>query len=238
MKAVVLFSGGLDSTVLLWKMLHFGYDEVIPITIKYGSNHQDAEVNASKQIIKAAWNQFPDVVVTHLSLNFPEGVFGGSDSSLMGEAPLSQRGYRTGGEGPSNTEVPFRNANFISLATTYAMKLGASSVHIATHATDTEGWAYPDCTPEFMGAMINAVWVGTFKKVRLHTPFTWMDKSDVVKLGDKLNAPLSFTWSCYKGGEYHCGVCPTCIERTQAFVKAFVTDYTDYSGGFYETHNR
>ena len=86
------------------------------------------------------------------------------------------------------------------------------------HAEDAHNWAYPDCTPEFIGAMANAMYVGSYHKVRLITPHEWRTKAEVVAAGMKLDVPFGMTWSCYNGREYHCGVCPTCVGRIQAFA--------------------
>lgn len=85
-----------------------------------------------------------------------------------------------------------------------------------------------DCTPEFIGAMASAIYIGTYHQVRLHAPLTWLTKAEVIRLGVQLNVPYELTWSCYEGGGKHCGVCPTCRARKQAFMDADVVDPTEY----------
>src|SRR5262245_9556666 len=120
-------------------------------------------------------------------------------------------------EGPSPTYVPYRNGSFLSLAASGALDMGADTIYAGMHGEDAHNWAYPDCTPEFIGAMQNAIYIGTYYKVRLVCPFTYMTKADIIKLGLDLLAPLHLTMSCYEGRDPACGVCPTCIARLEAF---------------------
>jgi len=104
-----------------------------------------------------------------------------------------------------------------------------ATVWFGAHAEDAHNWAYPDCTPEFVGAMANAIYIGTYHKVRLVTPFIHSLKSDIVRYGDELALPFELTWSCYVGGDKHCGICPTCRARKEAFIQAAVRDPTVYA---------
>lgn len=106
-----------------------------------------------------------------------------------------------------------------------------AGIYFGAHAEDAHNWAYPDCTPEFIGAMANAIYIGSYMQIRLHTPLQWLNKEGVVRLGDSLGVPFETTWSCYKGEELHCGVCPTCRSRRQAFITAGVQDPTQYNEG-------
>jgi 7-cyano-7-deazaguanine synthase len=132
-------------------------------------------------------------------------------------------------EGVSPTYVPFRNGQLLSKAAALAQAEGFSELYFGAHAEDAQNWAYPDCTPEFIGAMANAIYIGTYHKVRLCTPLEWLTKTEVVALGDVLGVPFHLTWSCYAGGEKHCGTCPTCRARHQAFYDAVVDDPTEYA---------
>ena len=132
-------------------------------------------------------------------------------------------------KGISETYVPFRNGTLLSFATAIALSNDCSYVYYGAHAEDSRNWAYPDCTPEFNGALAAAIWVGSNHRVRLVTPFQWMSKGEVVKKAAELNAPIQESYSCYKGGDRHCGVCPTCVERRAAFDWAGVVDLTDYA---------
>lgn len=102
-------------------------------------------------------------------------------------------------------------------------------IYFGAHAEDAQNWAYPDCTPEFIGAMANAIYIGSYFCIRLHTPLEWASKNEIVRLGERLRVDWKGTWSCYAGGEKHCGTCPTCRARKGAFEAASVRDPTDYA---------
>lgn len=152
-------------------------------------------------------------------------------------------------KGVSPTYVPFRNGLMLSALTAHAQKWvneankswpnsamqsiadttrPMAGIYFGAHAEDAHNWAYPDCTPEFIGAMANAIYIGSYMQIRLHTPLEWCTKAQVVALGDSLGVPFENTWSCYKGEEQHCGICPTCRSRKQAFEAAGVNDPTEY----------
>lgn len=105
----------------------------------------------------------------------------------------------------------------------------SAGIYFGAHAEDAANWAYPDCTPEFIGAMANAIHVGTYGAVRLYTPIQWSGKADIIRMGTELGVDWAGTWSCYAGGEHHCGTCPTCRARKAGFVAAGVTDPTVYA---------
>ena len=133
-------------------------------------------------------------------------------------------------EGVSPTYVHFRNGQLISAITAYASAdKEAEVIYFGAHSEDAANWAYPDCTPEFIGAMANAVFIGTYKQLRLIAPLTYLDKAGVVRLGTELGVPFANTWSCYKGEAEHCGICPTCRSRREAFIKADIEDPTIYA---------
>lgn len=104
-----------------------------------------------------------------------------------------------------------------------------AAIYFGAHSEDAANWAYPDCTPEFIGAMANAIYIGSYNTIRLHTPLQWLMKSEIVELGHKLGVPFEDTWSCYKGGDKHCGTCMTCRSRKEAFEIAEVDDPTEYA---------
>jgi 7-cyano-7-deazaguanine synthase len=158
-------------------------------------------------------------------------------------------------KGVSPTYVPFRNGLMLSALTAHAQKwvneqnaifkdavetnllqdIGAevgdepqAGIYFGAHSEDAHNWAYPDCTPEFIGAMANAIYIGSYMQIRLHTPIQWMQKRDVVQRGDYLGVRFADTWSCYKGEEHHCGICPTCRSRREAFIAAGISDPTTY----------
>lgn len=237
--ALVLHSGGLDSTVALALAIRDnGRNNVATVGIDYGSKHAKQELEAAFKIAKHLGVAGRYRRYTLLN------IFGGGGSALMGDIEMPHVDYATlhNTEGPSPTVVPFRNANLISVATTIAARDGYDLVYVGMHAEDAHNWAYPDCTPEFLGAMAACVYIGTYKQVRLVFPLCWMMKREVVQLGDRLQVPFHLTWSCYDPVDLgpdenpitaqryiHCGKCPTCIERKEAFTAANILDPTDYA---------
>lgn len=133
----------------------------------------------------------------------------------------------------NRVEVGLQEQDFVSVteanevATAEAKDL--CGIYFGAHSEDAQNWAYPDCTPEFIGAMANAIYVGTYSTVRLHTPLEWLTKGETVTLGTKLGVSYEDTWSCYKGEELHCGTCPTCRARKEAFREAGIKDPTTYA---------
>lgn len=223
MRGLVLHSGGLDSTVVL-ALAKRDCVDVVSLSIAYGQKHQTREITAARDICEF-------YKVDHLETILPD-IFSGFGSTLVDPEKLNpQLSYEEirSSEGPSPTYVPFRNANLLSVATAVAMVKNCDLVYFGAHADDAHNYAYPDCTPEFIGAMANAISVGTYYKIRLKSPLMWMTKSEIVKLGKSLEVPLASTYSCYEGFEYHCGLCSTCISRKVAFEQSGVFDPTTYS---------
>lgn len=103
------------------------------------------------------------------------------------------------------------------------------SIYAGQHAEDAANWAYPDCTFEFLGAMANAIYIGTYQTIRLVTPFVFSTKDEIVSIGHRLHIPYEDSWSCYRGEDLHCGICPTCRSRKDAFAKAGLKDPTIYA---------
>lgn len=227
-KAVVLLSGGLDSTTCLAIAAGpHGYDELLALSIYYGQSH-GSEIDAAQKVA-AHYGAEHRIVVLDRNL------FIGAGSALIqeDEVPMPHLSYQeiAEGVGPSPTYVPFRNANLLSVATTIALTDKAEAVYFGAHAEDARGWAYPDCTPEFIGAMANAILVGTYQAVRLVTPLQWMMKRDIVRVGLELQAPYMLTLSCYEGKRPACGKCPTCVERLEAFKANSISDAIPYEAG-------
>lgn len=218
-KAYVLHSGGLDSSVALIAAVHeYGADNVKSLGIDYGQRHL-RELEYAQYLCNAL-----GVVREIVKLPKIEGVML-TDSSI--EIPNISYDEI---EGISPTYVPFRNGLMLSVIASKAQNEGYDVIVYGAHAEDAKNWAYPDCTPEFNGAMANAIFIGTYQKVRLHTPFQWSEKYEIVKKGAALDEQrLAMTWSCYKGDEQHCGTCPTCRARKEAFIKAGVNDPTIYA---------
>jgi 7-cyano-7-deazaguanine synthase len=124
------------------------------------------------------------------------------------------------------TVVPFRNGIMLSIAAGYAESIGANGLVIAAHSGDHA--IYPDCREDFMSPMAEAITAGTYEKIEVLRPFIQMRKEDIAKRGGELEVDFHETWSCYKGGENHCGKCGTCVERIEAFRLAELVDPTIY----------
>ena len=224
MKGLVLHSGGLDSTVVLALAQIECPDGLISLSFSYGQKHE-RELRAAK-ILSEHYG------AKHLEISVGPEIFLGSGSSLLKSEgkSLPQASYEElrAQEGPSPTYVPFRNGIFLSLASAAALSLGYEMVYFGAHADDAHNWAYPDCTPEFIGSMSAAAYIGTYSRVRLKAPFQHLTKAEIVRRGVELSVPFVLTYSCYEGRELHCGRCPTCLSRKEAFRQALVPDPTQY----------
>lgn len=219
---IVLLSGGIDSTTCLKLAVdRHGERDVTALSIAYGQKHI-AELEAAELIAGK-------LGVEHLVLQLPTEIMAGGRSTLVEGGPENPVSYYADlPHGVSPTYVPFRNGNLISLAAAYAMKIEADEIWFGAHAEDAENWAYPDCTPEFIGSMANAVWVGTYHKTRLVTPLEWLTKVQIVRLGLEHDAPYELTMSCYNGQAPACGKCPTCHSRRDAFAQLGHVDPIEY----------
>lgn len=216
-KAVVLLSGGIDSTVLLYSMVN--EFECYPLTLYYGQKHEK-EALAARAVCEARDH---NLLLRWLwvSLASLKGLL---PSALTGKGEIPRGPYTP--ESQSATVVPNRNMIMLAIAAGYAQGLGAEVVAYAAHSNDSA--VYPDCRPEFVMSVAETIRLGTGDAVVLHEPFVNLTKLEIVKLGAKLNVPFKHTWSCYEGGRMHCGVCATCIERREAFRLAGVVDPTGY----------
>jgi len=212
MKAVVLLSGGLDSSVLLSEVMKTEKD-VMALSIDYGQLHKKELECAEWQ---AGFHQIPWFI------RDIKEVFAGIKTPLLGDGVIPEKSYAeqlAEKPGTVTTYVPFRNGILLSVATAAAMAWGASVVFYAAHMDDAAGSAYPDCSPEFVQYMNHAIITGTGHQVALQAPFVTsrMNKADIVKMGLKNGVNFQHTWSCYKGEEKPCGKCGTCIDRANAF---------------------
>ena len=216
MKALVLFSGGLDSTVLATQMKRDA-EETRLLSINYGQRHAK-ELNHSQRVAKHL-----DLPHEILNLSQLGAILGGS--SLTDKSLALPEGHYAE-ESMKSTVVPNRNMILLALAGGHALSLGFDTIAYAAHAGDHT--IYPDCRPEFADAMDTALSLADWNTLSLHRPFVDMTKSDLVSLGTELDAPLHLTWSCYAGNEIHCGKCGTCVERKEAFALANVPDPTKY----------
>lgn len=215
MKAMVLSSGGIDSTTCLGIAVEqYGRQNVMALSVSYGQKH-DRELMASENVAEYYG-------VEHLSLDL-EKIFVYSDSSLLKhsgrgipEEEYVEQLKKTDGK-PVSTYVPFRNGLFLSSAASIALSKGCSVIYYGAHADDAAGNAYPDCSMEFHRAISEAIYIGSGKQLRVEAPFVDMTKAGVVKKGLELDVPYRLTWSCYEGKDKPCGVCGTCLDRAEAF---------------------
>ena len=216
MTAVVLFSGGLDSTVLASYLISKGA-EVRLLSIDYGQRHAK-ELAHGETLAK-------ELNLPRKTLSLPGLGDLLKGSSLTDDSVELPEGHYAE-ESMKATVVPNRNMILLALAGGYALSSGFDTIAYAAHAGDH--FISPDCRPEFAEAMEKALGLADWKDLNLYRPFVDMTKADLVKLGTELKAPLETTWSCYAGRERHCGKCGTCVERKEAFELAKVPDPTKY----------
>ena len=216
MKTLVIYSGGLDSTVLLYDLQRAGH-ELNALSVNYGQRH-GCELTYAAAICSGL-----DIAYKVADLSSIQSLLAGS-SLTSPEIKVAEGHYAE--ENMKTTVVPNRNMILLALATGHALSIGAQQVAYAAHSGDHA--IYPDCRNEFADAMAEAMALCDWKKVELSRPFVDWSKADIVQRGAELGVPFEQTWSCYKGGVQHCGRCGTCIERREAFDLAGVTDPTQY----------
>ena len=214
--SVIIVSGGMDSTTLLYDRR----DEIaLAISFDYGSNHNAREIAYAKMHCKR-------LGIEHITipLDFMHKYF---RSSLLEGADAIPEGHYAD-ENMKSTVVPFRNGIMLAVAAGVAESRNLTKLLIANHGGDHT--IYPDCRPEFISAMDSATNAGTYIGVRVVAPYTNITKGDIARIGKKLGIDYAETWSCYKGGEKHCGKCGTCVERKEALAYAGIEDTTEYEG--------
>ena len=212
--SIIVLSGGLDSTTLLYE---YQSRIALAVSFDYGSNHNQRE-------LAFAALHCERLGIKHLiiPLDFIHQYF--HSSLLSGADAVPEGNYDD--ENMRSTVVSFRNGIMLAVAAGLAEDNGLQQIMMANHAGDHA--IYPDCRPSFVQAMDNAVQAGTYNGVRLFTPYTNLTKADIARRGKTLGIDYSETWSCYKGGEHHCGKCGTCTERIEALREAGVEDKTVY----------
>ena len=212
--SIIVLSGGVDSVTLLY---HCRERIVLAVSFDYGSNHNRREIEC------AAWH-CERLGIRHIviPLAFMGEYF--KSSLLSGADAIPEGDYRE--DNMKSTVVPFRNGIMLAVAAGLAESYGLDTVMMANHGGDHS--IYPDCRPEFVSAISSATSAGTYNHVRVEGPFTNMTKGEIVALGNRLGIDYTHTYSCYKGGERHCGRCGTCTERIEAFRLAGVPDPTVY----------
>lgn len=212
--SVLIVSGGMDSITMLYE-----YKERIALGISfdYGSNH-----NARELPFAAMHCERLGIKHIVINLGFMHQYF--KSSLLEGAEAIPEGNYDE--ENMKSTVVPFRNGIMLSIAAGVAESNGLKYVMMANHGGDHT--IYPDCRPEFVSAMSEATRLGTYPGIEVLAPYTGITKSDIARHGKALGIDYAETWSCYKGGEHHCGKCGTCRERIEALADAGIEDHTVY----------
>ena len=222
MKALVLFSGGVDSTTCLGiAVKKYGKENVIALSISYGQKHTK-EIEAADALAKYYGVEKMELDLSEMFKFSDCSLLKGSDKEIPKESYAKQL-EKTGGA-PVSTYVPFRNGLFIASAASVALSRKCSVIYYGAHSDDSAGNAYPDCSEVFNNAMNTAVYEGSGKQLKIEAPFVSLTKADVVKIGLELKVPYELTWSCYEGSERPCGKCGTCIDRAKAFEANGVSD--------------
>ncbi|MEO0454741.1 MAG: 7-cyano-7-deazaguanine synthase QueC [Verrucomicrobiota bacterium] len=216
MKIVALLSGGMDSVVALYDA-NQNHDIVAALSFDYGSKHNHREIEFAKWHCEKLGIYHQQVDLPFIRDHFQSHLLQGG-----GEIPEGHYAEET----MKQTVVPFRNGIMLSIACGYAESQEANGLLIAAHAGDHA--IYPDCREEFMKATADSMKLGTYQNVELMRPFVHMTKAEICSLGHELKVDFLKTWSCYVGGEVHCGACGTCIERREAFLLAGIPDPTVY----------
>lgn len=227
-KGIVLSSGGVDSTTALGLAIKsLGQENIISVSVSYGQRHS-RELDAAEKIaqyygirhevidLSAIYQYSNCALLEHSDKEVPEGSYA---EQLEGK------------EAGVDTAVPFRNGLMLSAVAALAQSIFPDddiNIYLGNHADDAAGNAYADCSPEFSKAIGRAIWLGTYKKVAVLTPFVHMNKSQVVRQGLALGVPYELTTSCYKGGKKACGKCGTCLDRIAAFEANGVKDPIEY----------
>lgn len=215
----VALSGGIDSSTVLG-IAHARHEgRVVAVSFDYGQRHRK-EIECAKAICEAmgvphqiaTLGSMPNSALTDATQDIPKVSY----SEIQGVSP---------------SYVHFRNGQIISKLAAIASADPADEtvIYVGTHTEDAYNDAYPDCRLDFIGAMAAAVYIGTYHRTRLSAPLIEMSKTEVIRAGIAYLVPLDLTWSCYIGGEVHCGTCPTCRARKEAFTAAGLKDPTEYA---------
>lgn len=217
-KAIVLLSGGLDSTTALYLAKSEGFGEIYALTFEYGQKH-DRELRAAREVacaagvkehkfVKLLLNQWDGCSLTDPKMEVPDG------DLRRDTVP--------------DTYVPARNMVFLSVAASYADALGVEDIYIGVSEVDYSG--YVDCREEFIRSMERTINLGTVlgaergRHITIHAPFMHMAKADEIRLGARLGVDYGLTWTCYRGGDRPCGTCDSCLLRAKAFAEAGMED--------------
>lgn len=231
MKALVLNSGGCDSTTLVGMAIKkYGRENVITASLYYGQKH-DKELKCARDVAEFYGVRHIEEDISSVMKYAGDvcSLVKGSKDEILDKSYAEQ--IAENGEGRVGTYVPFRNGLFLSIAAAYADSLfpnQPSEVWYGAHADDAAGQAYADCSEEFASAMDRAISIGTYGNIHVVRPLINLNKAGVVAEGLKIGVPYNLTWSCYHGREKACGKCGTCLDRLAAFEANGVKDPIEY----------
>lgn len=212
--SLIIVSGGMDSITLL----HERKDTIaLAVSFDYGSNHNAREIPFARLHCQRLGIRHVVIPLAFMQQYFKSSLLEGADAIPDGHYADSNM---------KSTVVPFRNGIMLSIAIGIAESNHLKHVLMANHGGDHT--IYPDCRPAFVDAMSAAAQAGTFEDVTIEAPYTNITKADIARHGKQLGIDYSETWSCYKGGEVHCGQCGTCRERQEALREAGIADTTEY----------
>ena len=212
--ALLVLSGGMDSVTMLYE-----YISKIDLAVNfcYGSNHNARELECARYHCDKLGIELVEIDLSFIGENFYSSLLEGADAIPEGNYDDSNM---------KSTVVPFRNGIMLAAAAGLAESRGLKAVMIANHAGDHA--IYPDCREGFVKAMGKAIAEGTYDHIQLRAPYTLLTKAQIAERGKRLDVDYAHTYSCYKGGEKHCGKCGTCIERHEALTLAGIDDPTQY----------
>lgn len=213
--SIIVLSGGLDSTTMLYE---FKDRIALALSFHYGSNHNDKELAFARLHCERLGIRHIIIPLDFIGKYFHSSLLEGADAIPEGQYDA---------ENMKSTVVPFRNGIMLAVAAGLAENDGLKYIMLANHAGDHT--IYPDCRPEFVKAMSEAVKAGTYEGVEVFAPYTNITKADIARRGKELGIDYTETWSCYKGDEHHCGKCGTCTERIEALRDAGIDDKTIYT---------
>ena len=223
MKALVLSSGGVDSTTCLGIAIEkYGKENVVALAITYGQKHTK-EVEAAQAVAAYYGVELLTLdLATIFQYDTKCSLLIGSDAEIPEESYAEQL-KKTDGK-PVSTYVPFRNGLFLASAASIALSKDCSVIYYGAHSDDAAGNAYPDCSDAFNQSMRQAIEIGSGNQLTIEAPFVNYTKTDVVREGLRIGVPYELTWSCYEGGETPCGKCGTCRDRAAAFAANGVSE--------------
>ena len=215
-KAVVLLSGGLDSTTVLYHAIDKGY-KCFCLLFDYGQRHR----KELKSAVRIAGKNHCEYRIVKITLPWSESSLTDKSRKIPHNDKLSSVSFHQPANGSlPTTYVPGRNTIFLSFALSYAETIGAETIFIGANAVDYSG--YPDCRPDYYIAW-NRLLKPLGTKITVQAPLIRLDKAEIVKLGFKLHVPFEMTWSCYEGGRSPCGVCDSCRFREKGFKESGIS---------------